>query len=184
MIGLRLTRRRLLGGVAVIGVGAPPPEPDSYRTSNYRAPTPVTLNGAPALSTEEAARLWKSGAAIFVDTLARPPRPAGLPASTIWHPKPRYDIPGSIWLADTGYGELPAIMEAYFADALRAATGGDHDRTIVFYCLANCWMSWNAARRAEALGYPKSRWYRDGTDGWAAGGLPLTLREPVPRPHE
>ena len=188
MIAARPTRRGLLGAIAALGVapGDPsaPPEPDGYRTSDYRGPTPMTLNGIPALTTPQAARLWKSGAAIFVDTLARPPRPAGLPASTIWHPKPRYDIPGGVWLADTGYGELSAVMEAYFTAALRSATGGDHGRIIVFYCLANCWMSWNAARRAATLGYTGVRWYRDGTDGWAASHLPLAPREPAPRPRE
>ncbi len=179
---MRPTRRALLGLMLLAAAGAaPPPEPSGYRLKDYRAPTPMTLNGAPALSTPEAARLWKSGA-IFVDTLARAPRPAGLPAGTIWHPKPRDDIPGSVWLPDTGYGRLPEIMAAYFADALRTATGGRHDRILVFYCRADCWMSWNAARRAEALGYTRVRWYRDGTDGWAASGLPLTPAEPVPRP--
>ena len=181
-----IARRALLGAALMVGSGAgkPPPEPNSYRMSDYKAPTPTTLNGAPALSTEDASRLWKSGHAIFVDTLARAPRPAGLPAGTLWHPKPRDDIPGSIWLPDTGYGVLPAIMEGYFADALRTATKGDRDRTLVFYCRADCWMSWNAARRAEALGYTKVRWYRDGTDGWASRGLKLEPREPVPRPPQ
>ena len=46
-------------------------------------------------------------------------------------------------------------------------------RLLVFYCLANCWMSWNAAKRALSLGYPNVAWYRDGTDGWLAASLPL-----------
>jgi PQQ-dependent catabolism-associated CXXCW motif protein len=52
----------------------------------------------------------------------------------------------------------------------------------VFYCLASCWMSWNAAKRALAIGYRHVAWYPDGTDGWAADHLPLELRTPVPRP--
>jgi PQQ-dependent catabolism-associated CXXCW motif protein len=163
---------------------AAPPEPAGYRTGEYRAPTPLTLRGAEVISTPQAEALWKSGTAVFVDVLPQPPRPVGLPPGTIWNPKPRFDIPGSIWLPDTGYGELPAVMEAYFRNGLSAASKGDRDRTLVFYCLADCWMSWNAAKRAIALGYPHVDWYREGTDGWTGHGLPVERREPVPRPAE
>ena len=96
---------------------------------------------------------------MFVDVLPQPPRPAGLPAGTIWQPKPRQDIPGSVWLPDTGYGELAPVMEDYFAADLPQATGGDQRDRLVFYCLAKCWMSWNAAKRALALGYTRVDWY-------------------------
>jgi hypothetical protein len=35
--------------------GDAPPEPDSYRQSDYRAPTPASLKGARVLTTDEAA---------------------------------------------------------------------------------------------------------------------------------
>ena len=162
--------------------GTVPPEPDGYRTSDYRSAVPGTVNGKAALTTEETATLWREKVAILIDTLPQPPRPAGLPASTIWHPKPRYDIPGSIWLPDTGYGDLPAIMESYFEKSLTTATNGDRSRRLIFYCLSNCWMSWNAAKHAASLGYTQVDWYADGTDGWTAHDLPLELRESVPRP--
>jgi PQQ-dependent catabolism-associated CXXCW motif protein len=161
-----------------------PPEPAGYRTSDYRAAVPATVDGKAALTTDQAAALWRDHAAIFIDTLPQPPRPAGLPAATIWHRKPRYDIPGSIWLPDTGYGELPAVMETWFEDNLKAATHGDRSRRLVFYCLANCWMSWNAAKHAASLGYMRVEWYAAGTDGWAGHDLPLELRDPVPRPAQ
>ena len=173
-----------LPAAAYAETAAAPPEPAGFRTSDYRAAVPATVNGHPALATAEAAALWRGHGAVFIATLPQPPRPAGLPAGTIWHPKPRYDIPGSIWLPDTGYGELPAIMEDYFEHGLQQATQGDRGRHLVFYCLANCWMSWNAARHAEALGYSKVDWYADGTDGWAAQDLPLEQRDPVPRPPQ
>jgi PQQ-dependent catabolism-associated CXXCW motif protein len=161
-----------------------PPEPATYRTGDYRAPVPATVNGKPALTTDQAAALWRDHAAEFVDTLPQPPKPAGLPEGTIWHPKPRDDIPGSIWLPDTGYGELSSIMETYFKTNLQTATQGDHSKRLVFYCLANCWMSWNATKRAAALGYTNVDWYAEGTDGWAIQNLPLELREPMPRPAQ
>ena len=180
----RALARCLVACAALALAAAAPPEPSGYRMGAYRAPTPLTLRGARAISTTQADALWKSGSAVFVDVLPRPPRPAGLPDNTIWRPKPRSDIPGSIWLPDTGYGRLPAVMEGYFRAGLRSATGGDHGKTLVFYCLANCWMSWNAAKRALGLGYTHVDWYRDGTDGWSAAGLQLEHREPVPRPDE
>ncbi len=183
-IGYRLMT---LVGVALLLCGAepanPPPEPSGYRMTDYRSPTPATLRGAIVLSTDQARRHWEMHDAVFIDVLPQPPRPVGLPASTIWRPKPRDDIPGSVWLPDTGYGELAAVMQQYFEQGLQQSTGGAQDRLIVFYCLANCWMSWNAAKRALALGYTHVAWYPDGTDGWAAQSLPLEPRTWLPRPQ-
>ena len=173
----------LLVMAAALAVAAPG-EPDGYRLDHYHAPVPRSLKGARVVSTATVERLWRTGAAAFVDVLAQPPRPAGLPAGTIWRPQPRFDIPGSVWLPDTGYGVLPPMMEAYFRDGLRQASGGALDRLLVFYCRRDCWMSWNAAKRAMAMGYAQVAWYPDGTDGWSAAKLPLERREPVPRPGE
>jgi PQQ-dependent catabolism-associated CXXCW motif protein len=181
-----MTWRRWVVMVAVILATAaspePPAEPQDYRMDDYRAPTPATLQGAQVLTTEQAHALWIAHDAAFVDVLPQPPRPPGLPASTIWHPKPRFDIPGSIWLPDTGYGALAPVMETYLARGLEQASGQDRKRTLVFYCLQNCWMSWNAAKRAMTMGYTHVAWYRDGTDGWEAAGLPTEAKEPIARP--
>lgn len=180
-----LGRIALVLACAISGFGAraagAPPEPDSYRMSDYRAPTPATLKGARVLSTEEAHKLWLDRAAVFVDVLPQAPRPANLPADTVWHEKPRLDIPGSIWLPDTGYGDPPKAVENYFHAGLRGATGDDANATIVFYCKRDCWMSWNAARRALELGFVKVDWYPEGADGWSAAGFPLEARRPEPR---
>jgi PQQ-dependent catabolism-associated CXXCW motif protein len=177
-------RRALALAVALLvaAAGDAPREPAGYRTEDYQAPTPLTLAGARVLTTEDAYALWRDRAAVFVDVLPRPPRPAGLPAGTLWRPKPRDDIPGSVWLADAGYGALPPPMEGYFEQGLRNATGGDKARSLVIYCRDACWHSWNAAKRAVALGYTGVGWYRAGTEGWAAAGHPLEPREPLPRP--
>ena len=159
-------------------------EPDGYRLEDYRAPTPATLQGAMAIGTQEAEKIWRSRTASFIDVLPRPPRPRNLPEGTLWRDKPRANIPESIWLPDTGYGELAPSMADYFARGLEKATGGDRARLIVVYCLADCWMSWNAAKRALALGYPNVAWYPQGTDGWLAAGLPLKDATPEPRPAE
>ncbi len=170
-------RRIFLLAFAAVLVGA-----QGYRMQDYRAPTPNSLRGASVLSTEQVQAIWEKRQAAFIDVLARPPRPANLPAATIWRAKPRFDIPGSIWLPDTGYGALAPVMEAYFERGLAKASAGDHGHMLVFYCLRDCWMSWNAAKRALSLGYSHVAWYPDGTDGWRSRDLPTEAREPLPQP--
>jgi PQQ-dependent catabolism-associated CXXCW motif protein len=165
--------------VSVVARGGDVVEPEGYRTENYRAPTPATLNGARVLTTDEVAALWKAGDAIFVDVMPRPPRPANLPAGTIWRDQPRANIPRSIWLPDTGYGALAAVTAAYLRDNLARVTSGNRGKLLVFYCLKDCWMSWNAAKRALAMGYTNVAWYPDGSDGWANAGLPLEPANPA-----
>jgi PQQ-dependent catabolism-associated CXXCW motif protein len=147
---------------------------------DYRAPTPDRLEGARTVTTAEAETLWQQGAALFVDVLPQARRPANLPAGTLWQDKPRLNIPGSIWLPDTGYGALAPITEGYLRTSLARAATGDHAKLLVVYCLKNCWMSWNAAKRLISFGYTNVIWYPDGTDGWAASNLPLTESTPVP----
>ena len=165
----------------VSGEEGTPPQPDGYRLENYRAPTPSSLEGARTIDTVEAARLWRDKSAVFIDVMPQAPRPANLPAGTIWRDKPRFSIPGSAWLPDTGYGELAATTEAYLKNGLATLTGGDRAKPLVIYCLRDCWMSWNAAKRAVAWGYTNVSWYPDGTDGWQAADLPLEPAQPVPK---
>jgi len=165
----------------VSGKEGTPPQPDGYRLENYRAPTPSSLEGARTIETVEAARLWRDKSAVFIDVMPQAPRPANLPAGTIWRDKPRFSIPGSAWLPDTGYGELAATTEAYLKAGLATLTGGDRAKPLVIYCLRDCWMSWNAAKRAVAWGYTHVIWYPEGTDGWQAADLPLEPAQPVPR---
>jgi PQQ-dependent catabolism-associated CXXCW motif protein len=155
------------------------PELTGYRMQDYRGPTPTSLQGARVITTREAEELWKGGAA-FVDVLPHPPRPANLPPGMIWHEKPHMDIPGSIWLPDTGYGALASSTERYLHDGLTRITQGDQSRWLVVYCQKDCWMSWNAAKRALTMGYKNIAWYPDGTDGWQASGLPVQQAEPAP----
>ncbi len=158
-----------------------PPEPEGYRTDNYRSPVPATLAGARVLATEEAEAIWRAGRAVFIDVLPRPPKPSNLPEGTIWRDKPRSNIPGSVWLPDTGYGTLAAATEDYLREGLTRATGGDKTKLVVIYCQADCWMSWNAAKRALSYGYSNVAWYPDGTEGWQRANLPAEESQPQPR---
>jgi len=137
-------------------------EPEGYRLDDYRAPTPATLKGAHVIDTQRAYDLWQAKSAVFVDALARPPKPADLPPKTVWRDKPRADIPGSLWLVNTGFGALAESTQRYFETGLAKATGGDKTKPLVFYCLADVY------------------WYPEGTDGWEKGGHPLEERAPEP----
>jgi PQQ-dependent catabolism-associated CXXCW motif protein len=175
----------LVSGLAVLVAAevrgeVQPPEPTEYRTKDYRAPTPAGLAGAHVVTTAEAELLWQGKSAIFVDVLPHAPRPANLPPGTIWRDKPRLDIPGSIWLPDTGYGALAPATEDYLRKNLQRATGGDRAKLLVIYCLRDCWMSWNAAKRILSMGYANVAWYPDGTDGWTDRLLPVTEAQPEP----
>jgi PQQ-dependent catabolism-associated CXXCW motif protein len=161
-----------------------PPEPAGYRTENYRAPVPATLAGVRVLATGEAEAIWRSGAGVFIDVLPRPPKPQNLPAGTVWRDKPRLNIPGSIWLPDTGYGTLAAATEDYLRDGLARASGGNKAKLLVIYCQADCWMSWNAAKRVLSYGYSNVAWYPEGTDGWQWANLPVADSQPEPRAGE
>jgi len=159
-------------------------EPDGYRTENYRAPVPATLSGARVLSTRDAEAIWRAKSGIFIDVLPRPPKPKNLPEGTVWRDKPRFNIPGSMWLPDTGYGALAAPTESYLRQGLAHASGGNRQAQLVIYCQADCWMSWNAAKRALSYGYPNVNWYPEGTDGWERADLPLDQSQPEPRADE
>jgi PQQ-dependent catabolism-associated CXXCW motif protein len=173
--------------VALTGAGRAEelvPEPEGYRTEDYRAPVPETLAGGRVLTTAEAEAIWRAKSGAFIDVLPRPPRPSNLPAGTIWRDRPRFNIPGSIWLPDTGYGELAQGTENYLQQGLIRASGGNRAALIVVYCQANCWMSWNAAKRILTYGYSAVAWYPDGTDGWERANLPMAESQPEPRPAE
>jgi PQQ-dependent catabolism-associated CXXCW motif protein len=143
---------------------------------------PATLKGARVATTAEAEALWREKGALFIDVLPRPPKP-DLPEGTVWREPPHFDIPGSVWLADVGYGSLSPEMEAWFGESLEKLTGGDKARPILIYCRSDCWMSWNAAKRAVERGYTGVIWYPGGADEWEAAKLPLEERRPEPRPR-
>ncbi|MCR8548379.1 PQQ-dependent catabolism-associated CXXCW motif protein [Salipiger sp. P9] len=159
------------------------PEPEGYRMDHYRGPVPDTLTGATVVDAEVAFALWQSGAVAFIDVLPQAPKPANLPEGTIWRDKPRDSIPGAIWLPNVGYGAIADVTEAYFRAGLAEATGGDLAHPVLFFCLAECWMSWNAAKRALEYGYSTVYWFPEGTDGWVFQDYPTergTPREPQP----
>ncbi len=159
-------------------------EPAGYRMDEYRSPVPTTLAGGTVVGPEEAHALWEAGQTAFIDVLPQAPKPANLPKGTIWRDKPRNSIPGAMWLPNVGYGAIADVTDAYFREGLSLATDGDATHAVLFFCLENCWMSWNAAKRALEYGYQTVYWLPEGTDGWTLFDYPterLTPREPQPQ---
>ena len=155
------------------------PEPDGYRMADFRAPVPQTLEGALVLDTIDLAALIEAEQPLLIDVMPAPRKPKD---TGLWIAPKRDNIEGSFWLANTGYGELSDEFSIFFEDQLAELTEGDASRRLVFYCEADCWMSWNAAKRALSLGYDNVAWYPQGTDGWREAGLPLKRAEPVQMP--
>lgn len=184
-----MRRRAFLTGLAWLLVGPPTsaapadpvavPEPEGYRRDAYRAPVPRTLEGAVVLDTASLLLMLAREPAILVDVMPAARRPAGRAVDKPWLPPRRSHLPGSVWLANVGLGDLPPSTATWFARRLEELTGGEKARPLVFYCERECWMSWNAAKRARhELGYTRVYWYPDGIQGWEEAGLPLVPATP------
>ncbi|MFD1914415.1 PQQ-dependent catabolism-associated CXXCW motif protein [Halodurantibacterium flavum] len=160
-----------LPGMALAGS-----EPEGFRGPPYRAPVPDTVLGTPGLSLDEAQALHAGGVA-FVDVLPATTRPDGLPEGTIWRSPPHDTIPGAHWVPGIGYEALAPETERWMAAVLDRISGGDRSAPMVFFCKSDCWMSWNATRRARLMGYDGARWFPEGSEGWPG---PLVAAEPEP----
>lgn len=161
----------------------PPAEPADYRSKGYRGLVPLTLKGATVVSDEQAMTIYKAGKTVFIDVMPFVPRPPNLPKNMYWRDKPRSNIEGSAWLANVGYGRLPKEMDEFFRSHLKRLSSGKTDKPLLFYCQAECWMSWNAAKRALEYGYKTVYWYSDGTDGWKKIGGKVVKAKPEPLPN-
>ncbi len=124
------------------------------------APTPREVPGAKTLRTDELRRL-----------LAQDPGARPLLFDVLGGPS-HDSLPGAIWLPGAGRGEsLGDALQTHLARALQAATRGEPTRPVVFFCQGpKCWLSYNAALRAVALGYREVLWYRGGIEAWIAAG--------------
>jgi PQQ-dependent catabolism-associated CXXCW motif protein len=153
---------------------------EGYRQDALRSPTPASVPGGRVVDTAGVARLVEREKAALIDVLPAPIRPPDLAPGTLWMPEERRNIPGSLWLPAVGMPVLSDALTAYFADGLRRATGGNKAAPVIIYCRPDCWLSWNAAKRAAAMGYSRVYWYPDGVEGWVASGRPTQLSTPEP----
>lgn len=152
--------------------------PDGYRATLYRSPTPQQVDGGTVVDT-----------AALQALLRQQPPPALIDVyrrqwlhERFIEDEPHANLPGSLWLPNTGDGTLSPAWQGYFERNLRQATGGQYHYPVVFYCRADCWLSWNAVKRAAHLGYTNLYWYRDGLDAWQQADLPLQAAQPAAFP--
>jgi PQQ-dependent catabolism-associated CXXCW motif protein len=162
-------------------LGAAVPEPEGFRMDDYAAPVPDTLTGAQVVDAAGLAAAMAAGA-VAIDVLPAPRRPPGQPASTLWLPVPRMEVPGSLWWPEVGRGAISPALDTWFADRLATVTRGDRNKPLAFYCKAACWMSWNAAKRAVGYGYRQVLWFTGGPESWVAAGYKLQPGTPEPVP--
>ena len=165
---------------AIGGSEASVEQPEGYRLQDYDARVPDGLDGAYSVTAAEVKRLQDERDAVVIDVIPEQRRPAVLPKNQIWFPLEHKGVPGAIWLPDVGYGILSETTEDYFRSNLEAATRGKRDHPVVFYCRANCWMSWNAAKRALGYGYTSVHWFYDGVDGWLLEDYDFEILQPQP----
>ena len=169
--------RLMLLAAAALCVGAAVPEPEGYRLGDYRAPVPETVAGAQVVDLTKLQELMQRGQAVLIDVLAAPRRPAGMRADMPWLPPAHEDIPASVWWPDIGRGAIAPALDAALRARLQVISAAHPGGLIVFYCKSECWLSWNAAKRAASYGV-NAGWLPAGADGWAAAGRPLATATP------
>ncbi len=150
------------------------PEPENYRTSDYRGSVPDTVSGAQVIDSPATLKsMIDTEDPVLIDVYPAPNKPDDLAPGTLWIEPRRDTLPGALWLANTGHGILPdnliTLLQTYLPD----------DRPVVIFCEPRCWHSWNAAKRAVELGAKNVYWYRNGVTGWSEAGYPLETHTPV-----
>lgn len=151
--------------------------PDGYRIAHYRGPVPLAPDGVRRILPAAVAALPPD--VLLIDVL--PAEGGHRDADGIWHlAVARPSLPRAHWFPEAGRGLLDPAIGRWFERGIARLAHGDLNRRIVTFCLADCWMSWNAAKRLRALGYTNVWWLAEGTDGWRDMGLPLIDARPEP----
>ena len=140
------------------------PATDELRQDAYHAPTPTTHPTAAVINTKDLHAM-----------LIGPNSPVTINA--VSGNRQVTSIPGSNWLPAAGQGgTFDDDIQTQLAATLANITDDDVARPIVVYCIdANCWLSYNAALRFDALGYENLYWYRGGIAAWKAANLPTRM---------
>lgn len=150
-----------------------------YRIDRQRAPTPDDIPPPAQRANADKARQLIAEGAIAIDVLGAAQSRYDELDGTWLVSKRRLSLPGATWLPEVGRGTLTDEMQAYFRDNLERLTEGEHATPLLIFCVADCWMSWNAAQRAASYGYTNVHWFREGSDGWRDMGWALEPVDPV-----
>ena len=131
---------------------------NQLHTGAMHAPTPNQSPGGQVITTKGLLPLIQGGTGVPVlvlDVLGNPQMqlPNAAPAAFAAQP-----------------GDFNDTVQQQFGQMLMNLTQGNKQIPIVTYCQGpQCWMSYNAALRAIALGYRNVLWYRGGLEAWQQG---------------
>ena len=141
------------------------PATRELRLADYAAPTPREVPGARTVRTAQLQAWLRQDA---------PVKPLLL---DVVGGEGHESIPGAVWLPGVGRGTaFSDAVQGQLARALDLLGARSGRRPIVFFCAsAKCWLSYNAALRAVAMGYKDVYWYRGGIEAWIDEGGDLSL---------
>lgn len=141
------------------------PEPSGYWSGPMHSDTPATVKGAEVIDAQKLAEIKAKQAPVMIDVANMELKPKNFPSNMIWDPR-HLSVPGATWMPGAGSGRTDSGFEDAFKARLLALTGGDKNKPIVTFCHPKRWGSWNAAKRAAALGYTHVYWMPSGAEGW------------------
>lgn len=175
----------MLAGLGAVRAGEAPAydhlDPKTgFRIERYQAAVPETPPAGKRVWIPEIDRLVAEEKAVLVDV--SPITGLGYdPKTGRWrNAKPHSSLPGAVWLPEVGRGRIDEAVARFFQSNLEKLSGGNPAHPLVLFCHADCWMSWNAMKRAAELGYTRLYWFPEGTDGWRDWDRKLTPITPTP----
>ena len=145
--------------------------PQQTLQANLHGPTPTRIPGGETITTDRVIGLIQQNL-------------QGQQAALVFHvlgPGPR--LPGAENAAPASQaGSFNDATQQEFARYLQQVTGGDKAKPMLFYCQnTQCWMSYNAALRAIAMGHTRVYWYRGGIEAWQqAESLAMSMQPQAP----
>lgn len=148
--------------------------PQQQLQATMHGPTPTRIPGGEVITTDRMIGLVQQNM-------------QGRNAALVFHvlgPGPR--LPGAENAGPAAQaGSFNDATQQEFGRYLQQVTGGDKARPMVFYCQSTqCWMSYNAALRAIAMGYSRVYWYRGGIEAWQqAEALAMSTQAPGQMPQ-
>ncbi|MBX8843320.1 rhodanese [Sphingomonas melonis] len=152
-----------------------------YRIADYRGVVPAPPPGVARIDAATVAALVDAGRATLIDVV--PAEGAVRTADGHWRlAREQRSIAGAAWFPEAGRGAIDPAVERWFLRGGARLHAAAPRATLIVFCLADCWMSWNAAWRLRRAGYRRVRWFAEGVDGWRDLGRPLVPITPYPEP--